>query len=269
MELLLTDDAEEAKKLAEELNFINARRQGIGRDIKDEVFSRLNADYVEQNKVVVLSGQNWHPGVIGIVASQVVDQYFRPAVLVGINDGIGRGSARSIEGLNMYQLLDSCRDLFLDFGGHEGAAGFEINPENVPVLEKRLRQEIERKISSEDLTPRLAIDAELEPAGINMGLIKELELLDPHGEGNPRPVFMSRGLNLYDVRRVGSDGRHLKLKFNDGDLSLDTIGFNLGELADKLSYNSKYDIAYRLEANEWNGFETAQLSLVDIREAVK
>ncbi len=267
VELLLTNDADQAKALAEELHRINLRRRGIGSSIKEEVFSKLDENYLAENKLVILSGEDWHPGVIGIVASQIVDRYLRPAVLVGINDGVGRGSARSVDGLNMFELLDSCRDLFLDFGGHEGAAGFEIAPENILELKDRLREEIERVVSAEDLKPKIAVDAELSPSKISMSLIKELEVLDPHGEGNPPPVFMSRKLNLFDMRRVGTDGRHLKLKFTDGKISLDTIGFDLGGLADKLSYDKSYDIAYKLETNEWNGFETAQLSLIDIREA--
>ena len=267
VELLLTDDALQAKTLADELHRINLRRRGIGSSIKNEVFAQLNDDYIAENKLVILSGEDWHPGVIGIVASQIVDRYLRPAILVGINDGVGRGSARSVDGLNMFELLDSCRDLFLDFGGHAGAAGFEISPENIPELKNRLREEIERAVSPEDLKPKIEIDCELEPSRISMSLIKELEVLDPHGEGNPSPVFMSRKLNLFDMRRVGTDGRHLKLKFTDGKISLDTIGFDLGSLADKLSYDKSYDIAYKLETNEWDGFETAQLLLIDVREA--
>ncbi len=267
LELLLTEDPVEARALAQEISRINTSRQDIGRDIKDEVFSKLDEKYVTQNKVVVLSGKEWHPGVIGIVASQVVDRFSRPTVLVGINDGVGRGSARSIDGINMYELLDSCRDLFMDFGGHEGAAGFEIKPENIPELMSRLQEHGEGTISHEELRPKISIDAELEPSKITMSLIKELEVLDPHGEGNPSPVFMSKNLRLSDSRKVGAEGRHLKAKFSDGKVTLDTIGFDLGGRADMLSYDEIYDIAYRLETNEWDGFEVAQLSLVDIRPA--
>ncbi|MFC1540495.1 single-stranded-DNA-specific exonuclease RecJ [Candidatus Margulisiibacteriota bacterium] len=267
LELLLADDAARAQTLAAELDRINLERRDIGSNIKEEVFAQLTEDYIEQNKLVVLSGVDWHPGVIGIVASQVVDRYTRPAVLVGVNDGVGRGSARSLPGVNMYELLDSCRDLFLDFGGHEAAAGFEIKSEKIPELVSRLRQQVDQRLTFDDLRPVVLIDAELDPALISLGLVRELAALDPHGEGNPQPVFMSRALKLADVRRVGSNGRHLKLRLQRKDSTLDAIGFALGDLADKLSYNNVYDIAYKLESNEWNGFESAQLSLVDIREA--
>jgi len=269
VELLLTEQEAEARSLAQELNKINTRRRDIGGSIRQEVFSKLTDEYISQNKLVILSGQNWHPGVIGIAASQVVDRYFRPAVLVGINDGVGRGSARSIDGFNIFDLLETCRDLFLDFGGHAGAAGFEIRADDIPTLERRLQQEADRSLSTEELRPRVVVDAQLDPSLITMSLIKELEVLDPHGEGNPAPVFMSAGLSLIDARRVGSDGRHLKLKFADGDINLEAIGFDMGHMEKGLSYEHKHDIAYHLEANEWNGFETAQLSLVDVRESRK
>lgn len=267
LELLLASDPAQARTLAKELNQINSRRQDIGKAIKEEVFSRLEEINIAENKLVVLSGENWHPGVIGIIASQVVDRYFRPAVLIGINDGVGRGSARSIEGLNIYELLDSCHDLFLDFGGHEGAAGFEILPAKIAELERRLRETIDVTISAEVLIPKVKIDAEINPATITLSLIKELEKIGPHGEGNTTPVYMSRNLQILDLRKVGSAGKHLKAKFSNGNISLETVGFGLGYLVNQLSYDKSYDIAYELSANEWNGFEMAQLSLVDIREA--
>ena len=264
VDLLLSDDDVEAQGLAVELNKINVRRQGIGSEIKEEVFAQLTEEYVKNNKVVVLVGHDWHPGVIGIVASRVVDCYNRPTILIGLNDGVGRGSARSLAGVNIYKLLNACSDLFIDFGGHAGAAGFEIEADKVDEFRRKINTIVDNYISLNDLAPRILIEAELDPADITLNLARELEVLDPHGEGNPRPVFMSRKFSVADARKVGKDGRHLKLKFTNG---LEAIGFSLGAFSDGLSYDKGYDIAYRLEANEWNGFDSAQLSLVDIREA--
>jgi single-stranded-DNA-specific exonuclease len=266
VELLLTEDPVLARELAAELNRINVRRQEIGSTIKLEIFARLTEEYISQHKVVLLTGRDWHPGVIGIVASQVVDRFARPAILIGINDGIGRGSARSLEGFNVFALLESCRDLFIDFGGHKGAAGFEIKTEKLPELESRLQAEAERTIDPAALKPVVVLDAEIDPAEISLGLIGELAVLGPHGEGNPLPTFMSRGLKLSEKKRVGKEGRHLKLKISDGRQELEVIGFDLGEVAKDLSFDNKYDLAYRLETNEWNGFENVQLRLLDIRE---
>jgi single-stranded-DNA-specific exonuclease len=267
VELMTTDDPDRARELAKELSQINLRRRGIGKDIKEEVFSQLSDEYVGANRLVVLSGNDWHPGVIGIVASQVVDRFSRPAVLIGVTNGAGRGSARSIEGINIFNLLSTCQDLFTDFGGHAGAAGFEIESGKIPELIERLHKIGEERISPDDLRPKIEIDAVIDPSRITLSVVKELEILDPHGEGNPTPVFSSGNLTLSSVRTVGSDGRHLKAKFTDGRVSIDVIGFGFGDYADQLSYDKKYDIAYHLEANEWDGFEVAQLSLVDIREA--
>jgi single-stranded-DNA-specific exonuclease len=265
VELFLSGDLAETQKLAGELSTINTRRQGIGEEIREAVFTRIDDDYLKQNQVIVLHGDNWHPGVIGIVASRVAETYHRPTVLIGINEGVGRGSARSVAGINVYALLDSCRDLFLDFGGHEGAAGMEVALENIPELEKRLKETAERLIAPEDLTPKLLIDAELDLQQLSLGVVKELAKLAPFGEGNPLPLFMSQGLEISQLRVVGKEGKHLKLKLKgEGGVELSAIGFGMGHLQDKLAYGKKYTVAYHLTANEWEGFERVELELVDI-----
>ncbi len=265
VELLTTKDAARAETLAGELNKLNSKRQSIGNQIQQEVFARIGDS---PEKAVILSGDSWNPGVIGIAASQVVDKYYRPAVLIGIAEGIGRGSARSIDGIDIFSVLDQCRDLFMDFGGHKKAAGFEISEDKIPELTRRLRKIFDDLISDEDLTPALEIESVLDPKQINMGLASELELLNPYGEENPTPVFASLGLKLIDMRRVG-DGSHLKTRFTDGSVVLDSIGFSMGELADKLRLGESYDLAYNLEVNEYNGYGSAQLNLVDIRNEEK
>jgi len=266
VELLLTENPDSARDLADELNRINSRRKDLGSGIKEDVFSKIELVLEKESRILFLAGEDWHPGVIGIVASQVVDTYFRPTVLIGVKDGVGRGSARSIEGLNIFELLDSCRDLFLDFGGHEGAAGFEIVSDNILELERRLKATAEEMIDPADLVPKIAIDAEIDPMQINLGLIDEIGKLQPFGEGNPDPVFMVRGLRLTDHKKVGNNKKHLKAWFSRDGVNLETIGFGMGKMADTLDYQKSYDIAFKLESNEYNGFASAQLSLVDVRE---
>ncbi|MGB9613194.1 MAG: single-stranded-DNA-specific exonuclease RecJ, partial [Candidatus Margulisiibacteriota bacterium] len=267
VELLLAEDPKIAMGLAQELNRINSKRQDLGAVIKEEVFGLLDEEEIKQNKIILLSGQGWHPGVIGIVAQQLVDTYYRPTVLVGVNDGVGRGSARSIEGFNIFELLDTCRDLFLDFGGHEAAAGFEIEPQNISELKQRLENEVDQILDPEDLIAKVKIDLEIEPAQITLGLVKELERLAPYGEGNPEPVFMIKNLHLLDFKQVGNDGRHLKLWFKKDGINLEVIGFGMGGMIKYLNYQKDYDIACTLETNEYQGFERVQLNLVDMREA--
>ncbi|KAF0134746.1 MAG: single-stranded-DNA-specific exonuclease [Candidatus Saganbacteria bacterium] len=263
VKLLLSKDQVEAKSLAQEINKINLQRQGIGESIQKEVF--LTIESQKDEKVIFAYGEGWHPGVIGIAASRVVDRFYRPTVLVGINDGVGRGSARSIEGFNVFALLDTCRDLFVDFGGHEGAAGFEIDPKNLPELKERLIKNV--TISDDLLCPKIQIDAELPLKQITLGLIKELDTLDPHGRSNPAPLFITQNLALKDLRTVGSDGAHLKIKLADDKITTEAIGFRMGKEFSNMQINKKYNIAYNLETNEWNGFESAQLNLVDIKES--
>lgn len=267
VDLLTSKDEHQARKLAEKLNRINNKRQGIGSKIQKEVFGYLDQD--PGQKILIASGKDWHAGVIGIVASQVVDRYLRPSVLISINGSSARGSARSMESFNVFALLETARDLYLDFGGHKNAAGFEIEPEKIPEFKARILKNIEVLLDPQDLIPRLVIDAVLSPGNICLGLIKELESLQPFGQGNPAPVFASEDLILKDIRQVGSEGAHLKLKLSDGKAQIETIGFRMGDLASKLELNKSYDIAYNLESNLWNGFESAQLRLKDIREEGK
>ncbi len=263
IELLLASDETSARDMAHQLNKINAKRQSIGSEIQEEAFS-LAKNAPAEDGLIVLEGKGWHPGVIGIVASQLVDAFWRPVVLIGVCNGAGRGSARSVDGVNVFALLQSCKDMFSDFGGHENAAGFEISSDRIPELKKRLLTAAKNNIKPEDLTPSVKIDCGIKMENISLGLVKELEGLGPHGKGNPEPVFMTGGLKLVDLKKVG-DGSHLKAKFTDGRSTLDVIGFGLGDRAGELDYASNYDIAYGLRSSEWGGFETAELRLIDFK----
>jgi len=265
VDLLLSRDEDEAREIAGRLNRINVKRQEIGSKIQEEVFLSIR-DKGGDDGIIISQGRDWHPGVIGIVASRVVDEFYRPTVLVGVADGVGRGSARSVDGFNIFEVLDTCRDLFLDFGGHESAAGFEIDADKIPELAGRLKKEANKKISVEELVPRISIDAEIGSADISMGLLKELETLSPFGKGNPEPVFLTKGLKLSNWRHVGK-GSHLKAKFSSGRAMLDVIGFGMGEYASMLDFSSSYDIVYTLRVSEWEGFEFAELRLVDMKKS--
>lgn len=265
VDLLLSKNAHDAQKLAEKLSRVNSSRQGIGEGIGNDVFAKIDTLGLSQEKIIIVSGEDWHPGVIGIIASRVVDKFYRPVVLIGINEGKGRGSARSIEGFNVFSLLETCRDLYKDFGGHEAAAGFEIEPENIPELKRRLTEGI--NALELDLTPKLKLDAEINPAQATLALVQELRMLEPFGSGNTIPVFASRGLKLTDVRKVGKESGHLKIKLSSGDARFEAIGFRMGGTAETLKPGETYDIAYSLETNVWDGFESVQFNLCDIIKA--
>jgi single-stranded-DNA-specific exonuclease len=267
LNLLLEDDPQKAKSIADEINLVNSQRQQIGALIGEDVFSRITDP--ENTKLIVLSGKNWHPGVIGIVASRISEKYNRPSILISDSGKVCRGSARSIEGFDVYKLLLSCKDIFSDFGGHKDAAGFEMLSGSIEELKSRLSTEIEGSFTYDELVPKTRIDVEAEPEELSCGLAREIERLAPFGQGNPSPVFLSKNMKVDSCKKVGAKGSHIKLKLSRGGAVIDAIGFGLGALAEEMPRNSAVDIAFNLSVNEWDGFVIPQAQLVDIRRAQK
>lgn len=267
LNLLLEDDPQKAKSIADEINLVNSQRQQIGALIGEDVFSRITDP--ENTKLIVLSGKNWHPGVIGIVASRISEKYNRPSILISDSGKVCRGSARSIEGFDVYKLLLSCKDIFSDFGGHKDAAGFEMLSGSIEELKSRLAREIEGSFTYDELVPKTRIDVEAEPEELSCDLAREIERLAPFGQGNPSPVFLSKNMKVDSCKKVGAKGSHVKLKLSRGGAVIDAIGFGLGALADEMPRNLAVDIAFNLSVNEWDGFVIPQAQLVDIRRAQK
>ncbi len=267
LNLLLENDPQKAKNIADEINFVNSQRQQIGTLIGEDVFSRINDP--ENTKLIMLSGKNWHPGVIGIVASRICEKYNRPSILISDSGRICRGSARSIEGFDIYKLLLSCKDIFSDFGGHKDAAGFEMPSDSIEELKSRLSKEIEGAFTFDELVPKTRIDVETKPGDLSCDLAREIEKLAPFGQGNPGPVFMARNMKVCSSNKVGAKKTHLKLKLSSDGSFLDAIGFGLGEFADEIPKTGAVDIAFNLSVNEWDGFVLPQAQLVDIRRAQK
>ena len=265
LKLLLEDDPKKAKSIADEINLVNSQRQQIGTLIGEDVFSRITDP--ENTKLIMLSGKNWHPGVIGIVASRISEKYNRPAILISDTGRVCRGSARSIEGFDVYKLLLSCKDIFSDFGGHKDAAGFEMPSGSIEELRARLSKEIEGAFTFDELVPKTRIDVESAPEELSCEFAREIERLAPFGQGNPNPVFMTKGMKVSSCGKVGTKGAHIKLKLSRGSTLLDAIGFGLGSLADEIHKGSFVDIAYNLSVNEWDGFVLPQAQIVDIRRA--
>lgn len=263
LNLLTARSPEEAQNIAKQLNSINKDRQNIGSKIFDEAVAIIELEKLDMNKVLVLKGDNWHPGVIGIVASKLSDKYYRPAILIGSKGESGRGSARSIDNISIYQILLECQELFTSFGGHACAAGFEIKLKDYEEFCKIIKEKADQFLSPDKLKPHITIDAKLQTENLTLNLAKEIDLLAPFGEGNQVPVFMAKEMKLEDSRVVGKEGKHLKAKFN----GIDAIGFCLGHLVPSLSLSKRYDLLYNLECNEWNGFERVQLNLLDVRES--
>lgn len=269
VELLITPDKARACELAKDLEAENTHRQIIEKEIlaMAEVFL-TNID-LDNQKVLVLAGEDWHPGVIGIVASRLVDKYYRPVVIISIRDGIGKGSCRSIAGFDIYAALSECADLLVQFGGHHQAAGLSILPDNIEELRARLNNIAANNLTDEDYIPTINIDSLMPLEEINAVFLEQLACLAPHGMGNPSPLFACQDLKIDDLRSVGQDGKHLKLRVRRETVSSDVIAWQMGGLVESIQRNGKVDIAFFPEFNEWQGRRNIQLKANDVRQTNK
>ena len=266
VELLVTQDKERAFQLAIQLNDENSQRQVVEKAIQAAAENLVSEVDVSAAKVLVVVGENWHSGVIGIVASRLVDKYFRPVIIISIQDGIGKASCRSIPAFDIYAALHQCSDLLIQFGGHRQAAGLSILPEHIRELQVRLSDIAARCLTEEDFIPVLTIDTIVSLDDMNEDFLKQLKCLEPYGMGNPSPIFACEDLALKDVRTLGQEAQHLKLKVSQGNSTKEVVAWRMGELADSLQNGSSVDIAFFPEVNEWQGRCTIQLRAYDIRQ---
>lgn len=257
-----------AEAFAKELDEENRKRQETENDILNEAitFVEEKLDPVKE-KVLVISGEAWHQGVIGIVASKILEKYNRPCIVISVENGIGKGSGRSIKGFNLFNALTQCEDLLEKFGGHEMAAGITIAGDRIEEFRKRINAYADTVLTDSDMLPYISIDAFLESDDITFDSVSELEMLAPYGAGNPSPVFGYTALSAADIRTL-SGGKHLKLKMQDGEQVFDAIGFNMGNISDELKETSVVDAAFTLEINSFNGTDRLQMNLKDIKPCI-
>jgi len=262
IELLLTEDEGRAALLAERLDSYNKTRREIERAILEEALEKIDAT-IDINKVnaLVFSSHTWHPGVIGIVASKLVDRYYMPAVLISVKDGIGKGSGRSIVEFNLYEGLDSgCSSLLLSYGGHRFAAGISIREEDIQEFSKLLSAAVLKDTGGERPVPHTTIDALCGLNELDYTLISQLEMLSPFGSMNPEPLLCARKVRVSSPFTVGNN--HLKARVHDDTLYCDAIWFDGGHLTDLLT-DSTIDIVFSPQINNWNGKSGIQLKLKD------
>ncbi len=264
--LLTTEDETEAMRVAQQLNEENNRRQQIENALLEECIDRvINHADLSAEWVIVLEGEEdkgWHPGVIGIAASKISERFYRPCILISLQGDTGVGSARSIEGFNIYNALKQVDDLFVRFGGHEMAAGFSIPREAIPELKQRLLSYVHRSMDESLLIPRNYHDGLLMPQDITLSLVQELKQLEPFGMGNPPPRFLFCNAEVQNCWTVGEDGRHLKMSVSTGQRLWDAIGFGLGDKKDYLlGGGKKVDIIAAVEENEWGGVKKVQFNV--------
>ena len=224
---------------------------------------------LQQKKSAVLFKKDWHKGVIGIVASRVIESYYRPTIILTKSNGMATGSARSVSGFDVYDAIDACSDLLDQFGGHMYAAGMSMKVENVAAFTQKFEEVVSSQITEEQLTPQIRIDSKLNLAQINEKFNGILKQFDPSGPNNMRPVFMSENIFITsNSRKIGSDKTHLRLEiFQEEypDLKFNCIGFGLGAILDDLDEGMAFSIVYNIEEKHWRGTTTLQLNIKDIK----
>jgi len=265
LDLLLCDEHDEALRLAQFLETNNARRQKLQKDVIQEALDMVEREVnFQDQKVIVLCKEGWHKGVLGIVAARVAEQYFRPAIVMSLKEGVGTASARSIAGFHLDQALAHCTDLLEAFGGHKLAAGLTIKEENIDPFRKAINEFAQDILEVRDLIPALNIDYEIPLSTLSVQLSRTMELLEPFGEGNPSPLFCSRQLTVKSNPAVL--GREtLKFWVTDGQVTVSAVGFGMARYKDLVRLGEKVDLAYQLGIDDWNKAATVQLTLKDIK----
>jgi single-stranded-DNA-specific exonuclease len=260
VELLVTQDLKEAEKIARELNMENSNRQRLEENILREIMGWIEGDdRLLRRNSLVFSSQSWHPGVIGIVASRLVDQYYRPTILISLDGERGKGSGRGIEGFDIYKGVQMCSPLLVSFGGHRQAIGLSIEREKIEAFTGRFEELVSQGCKPSDFVSKIRIDSEVALPLMKRDLIEELSSLAPFGPSNPKPIFCSRELRVRDSKIVGEN--NLKLRVEE-DAIYDAIGFQMGHLHSLESQQIR--IAFVPQINEWQGMKNIQLELRDI-----
>ncbi|MCF6159290.1 MAG: single-stranded-DNA-specific exonuclease RecJ [wastewater metagenome] len=268
VEMLTTTCKERAVEIANFLEQENKRRQGIQVDIMASARKKVINDIdLDETTAIVLADDAWHPGVVGIIASKIVEEFNRPAVMIAIADDIGHGSARSIPSFHILKALEFCKSKLLSVGGHAQAAGLKIHPDNINEFREMLNGEISQQLQKVDLIPVLHIDAEVTLSMLSKALVTELARLSPHGEGNPVPVFAATNVKIVgQPRRIGSKGQHLSFFIKQDDVAVRAIAFGMGMQMDKIRQNGRTcSMAFTLKLNNWMDYDTLELEVKDIK----
>jgi single-stranded-DNA-specific exonuclease len=263
-QLLETQYPAEADQLAGELDRLNRERQQLTRETQERA-RQMALERAGEAPLLFAAAPDFLAGIVGLVASRLVDEFYRPAVVVEVGGKASRGSARSIPDFHITHALDECADLLIRHGGHAAAAGFTVSNEHLDELADRLRTLAAEQLSDVELIPALSVDTKVELSQMSWELQRELSQLEPCGYANPHPLFLSRNVRVQGQRAVGSDGQHLKLALSDGWATWDAIAFRQGEWAGKLP--DRVDVVYHLAVNEWNGQRWLQLNVQDVRPA--
>lgn len=264
LKLFLTDNIVEATSISKILNEYNKQRQDTEKRIVEEVLTKIEQEEKDKS-CIVLADEKWHHGVIGIVASKVTEMYYKPSILICFEGNEGKGSGRSVPGFDLHEALTNC-DKYIDrFGGHAMAIGISVNKDNFEKFKKDFEDYTDRT-NIKELIPIIKVDETISMKDMNVNIVKEIAKLEPFGEANKMPIFMYKNLRINSIRAL-SEGKHLKLTLKDDNLVIEAIGFNMGYLVDEYLLGDKIDVVGCLEINSFNGRESVQINLKDIRKS--
>ena len=267
LELFLSSNINTVNELTKRLNEHNSVRQATEKAIYENVIKQIEKEHLNEKKTLIVTGENWHHGVIGIVSSKITDMYFKPSILLSFEeDGIGKGSGRSIPGFDLHEALSKCSDKIEKFGGHSMAVGITVRKEDLEAFKQELEKiAIESKI--DEIIPIINIDAKINLDDISKDMVASLKQLEPYGEANKMPIFAFKNLKIDSIRAL-SEGKHLKLTLKDNNNIINAIGFNMGYLVDEYIIGDKIDVAGVLEINSFNGVDNLQINMKDIMKSI-
>ena len=266
LQLFLTDNVEEAKNITKHLNEYNLQRQEKEKYIFEQAVKMIEKDNIDELNSIVLAGDDWHHGVIGIVSSRITEKYFKPSILISIEGEEAKGSGRSVPGFDLHEALEKSAEYLTKYGGHKMAVGLSLDKNNIEAFKEHF-EEIAKENNVKQIVPVINIDCEITKNDLNKDTINQIQLLQPFGEKNKQPIVMYKNLKIVSIRAL-SDGKHLKLSLKDENVVIDAIGFNLGNLADEYLIGDKVDIVGYLELNSFNGQESVQINLKDIMKSI-
>lgn len=266
LKLLLSKNLNEAQELTRKLNDHNRERQDIEKRIFEDAIKQIEEKSLANNRTIVVAGQNWHHGVIGIVSSKITDMYFKPSILLCLEDGIGKGSGRSVPGFDLHEALTKCLDTIDKFGGHAMAVGITVKEDKIPEFKEEF-EKIAIDSHIEEIMPIINIDAKVNLSNINREMVESLKQLEPFGEGNKMPIFVFKNLRIDSIRAL-SEGKHLKMTLKDNNTIISSIGFNIGKMAEDYKIGDRIDVVGVLEINSFNGVDNLQINIKDIMKSV-
>ena len=266
LKLFLSNNINEVNEIANQLNEYNKIRQNIEKSIYEDAIKQIEEKNLENNKTIVVSGKEWHHGVIGIVSSKITEMFFKPSILLCLEDGLAKGSGRSVPGFDLHEALLKCQNSLEKFGGHAMAVGLTLKEKSIPEFNKKL-EEVAEEAHIEDIVPVIKIDAKINLNEVTKEMVESLKMLEPFGEANKMPVFVYKNLKIDSIRAL-SEGKHLKLTLKDQNVIVNAIGFNMGNLAEDYRIGDKIDAVGTLEINSFNGVDSIQINLKDIMKSI-